>query len=174
MALRPTCVGVGVMSRVISVAVVCATLVVAGCMTVTRLQPEEPAPPIEVAVPVPTAEAFRRTLSAFAAEGLTVAQAEESGGVIASAPVAGDMMIVGGLEVVRTQVYLIYRANVIAGPDGTSVVRLTLWSRGQMHSSSGTEEIPETQAPASCATHPRCRDAWARLERIAERLRAAA
>ena len=103
-----------------------------------------------------------------------MAQAEESGGVIASAPVAGDMMIVGGLEVVRTQVYLIYRANVIAGPDGTSVVRLTLWSRGQMHSASGTEELPETQAPASCATHPRCRDAWARLERIAERLRTSA
>ena len=147
---------------------------VSGCATVTTIRPEEPAPPIEVRISAPAAEVFRRTLAAFGAEGLTVAQAEESGGVIASAPVAGDMMIVGGLEVVRTQVYLIYRANVIAGPDGTSVVRLTLWSRGQMHSSSGTEEIPETQAPASCPTHPRCRDAWARLERIAERLRTAA
>lgn len=162
------------MLRALRGAVACAALAVAGCMTVTRIQPEEPAPPIEVAVPLPTAEAFRRTLAAFGAEGLTVAQAEESGGVIASAPVMGEGVVVGGLEVVRMQVYLIYRANVIAGPDGTSVVRLTLWSRGQMHSASGTEEIPETQAPASCATHPRCRDAWARLERIAERLRLAA
>lgn len=45
-----------------------------------------------------------------------------------------------------------------ASPDGAALVRLTLWSRGQMRSSSGVEEIPETQAPASCATHPRYRD----------------
>lgn len=163
-------------NRLIStpIAGLCVTLVLAGCATVTTIQPEEPASPVEVRIQAPLAEAFRRTLAAFGAEGLTVAQAEESGGVIASAPVLGEGVVVGGLEVVRTQVYLIYRANVIAGPDGTSVVRLTLWSRGQMHSSSGVEEIPETQAPANCATHPRCRDAWARLERIAERLRTAA
>src|SRR5690606_8657610 len=98
MAMRPNGVVVDAMSWVIGGAVVCATLVVAGCMTVTRLQPEEPAPPIEVRISAPAAEAFRRTLSAFAADGLTVAQAEESGGVIASAPVAGDMMLAGRLE----------------------------------------------------------------------------
>lgn len=162
------------MLRALRGTVACAALVLAGCMTLTRIQTPEPAPPIEVTVSAPTAEAFRRTLAAFSAEGLTVAQAEESGGVIASAPVAGETVVGGGLEVVRMQVYHIYRANVIAGPDGTALVRLTLWSRGQIHSSSGTEEIPETQAPASCATHPRCRDAWARLERIAERLRVTA
>jgi len=148
-------------------------LILTACMT-TTIRPEEPAPPIEVRISAPAAEVFRRTLAAFAAEGLTVAQAEESGGVIASAPVLGEGVVVGGLEVVQMQVSYIYRANVIASPDGTALVRLTLWSRGQMRSSSGVEEIPETQAPASCATHPRCRDAWARLERIAERLRTAA
>ena len=50
MAMRPNGVVVDAMSWVIGGAVVCATLVVAGCMTVTRLQPEEPAPPIEVRI----------------------------------------------------------------------------------------------------------------------------
>src|SRR5690606_2205141 len=108
---------------------------VSGCATVTTIRPEEPAPPIEVRISAPAAEVFRRTLAAFAAEGLTVAQAEESGGVIASAPIMGEGVVVGGLEVVTMQTYLTYRANVIAAPDGTSVVRLSLWARTQTRSS---------------------------------------
>ena len=162
------------MLRAIRVAVACAALTVSACVTTTRVQTPELMRPIEVTVRLPAAEAFHRTLAVFAAEGITIGQAEESGGVIASVPSLAEGLVVGALDAAIMRPYLIYRANVIAADDGTSLVQLSLWVEIHEQSSRGAVVHPATPPGADCPTDPVCGEAWSRLTRIAERLRGAA
>lgn len=148
----------------------------AACGPAINIRPEDlrPAPPVAVAMSVPQPTAFQRTVAAFAAEGLTVVQAEQTGGVIVSQPITDAPTTTGGplgLYSVTAVLHTTYRANVIAEGDSSRVL-LTMSLRSQyVGGSSGSEPGEDYPATVGCADHERCAKNFRRLDAIAARLR---
>ena len=97
------------------------------------------------------AEAYRRTMAAFAAEGLPIRFGGAAAGSLEAAPVRYHTLL-GIFE-------LYYRATVVASADGSEVL-LTLGTRDYLGGGSERRTEPDRKPP------------WVRLQRIADRLRA--
>jgi hypothetical protein len=150
----------------------------AGCATVSMIETPPAAPPVEVQLAATPDQAFDRVVAAFTAEGLTVDQADRSGGIVKSAAVQGQSAVVGGLAVVTASSVLFYRANILTREGGSTVLlnvsgRTTMTSSGRTETS---EELPLTQCPpGDSAAIRNCREGYdriqARLQEIARRIR---
>jgi len=109
---------------------------------------------IVITTKLPAAETFRRTAAAFAAEGVTLDNASADAGFLLASP-----------ELIHTlsgDVTLQYRASVVASDSGSTVL-LT-----------GTLSLHDNSSRGSrYALTPMKTEQWARLERIADRIRGA-
>ncbi len=97
------------------------------------------------------AEAYRRTMAAFAAEGLPIKFGGAAAGSLEAAPVRYSTLL--GISELH------YRATVAASTNGSEVF-LTLGTRDYLSGGSESRTEPNGKPP------------WVRLQRIADRLRA--